>query len=210
MLNVFQERKHAGNKIWFLCPRNAFLQNTPGELSLPKANFCLPVQCSHFIRGSSLQHPGQTPTWPLSLKMVFLTSSTITLQACLTGFITPNKFQWLSTPKAKSTFLSLTLKILGCQTKAQFPHCLGQTHLRFPRFPPNCPSAHTSVPLPMLFPPHSLSFYPLLYISTQMSLPLGSLCILPGSYFALSMLPVFPSHQSRAHVCLHTRLPKRL
>lgn len=203
---MFQERKHSGNKIWFLSPRNAFLQTTPGELNLPKANFlffCLPVQCSHFIKGSSLKHPGQTPTWPLSSQMVFLVPSAITLQACPIGFTTPNKLQWLPTAKTKSTFLSLTLQILGCQAKAQFRHSLGQTHLRFPRFPPNCPSAHTSAPLPMLFPPHSLSFHPLLYTSAQMSLPLGSLCILRGSYFALSMLPV--SQLIRAeYMCVYT------
>lgn len=98
--------------------------------------------------------------------------------------------------KTKSTFLSLTLQILGCQAKAQFRHSLGQTHLRFPRFPPNCPGAHTSAPLPMLFPPHSLSFHPLLYTSAQMSLPLGSLCILRGSYFCSLNAPRVPAHQS--------------
>lgn len=180
-----------------------------------KPTFCLPVQCSHFIRGSSLQHPGQTPTWPSSLQMVFLASSTITLQASLTGFTTPNKLQWLPTPKTKSTFLSLTLRILGCQTKAQFPHSLGQTHLRFPRFPPNCLSAHASVPFVLCTFAHAVP-------STQPVLPpfavhLGSDVtssrepLHPAWELCCSLnAPRVPSYQSRAHVCLYICLPKRL
>lgn len=134
--------------------------------------------------------------------MIFLASSTTTLQACLAGVTTPNKLQWLPAWRTKSILLSWALRWPGQGPGSPFSEADPSMSLAFPR------TVHV-----LLLGCHcACHFLHALCCPTCTDVTsLGTLSILLcWGRASLPSSAVFPSHHRMEHVCLHIGLPQRL